>query len=235
MDKTLRYFLMLCGIFALIELGLLFHESRKLADDARAVMAETQEAIKRIDERIDGTSRNLNAILIQAGLIASRFEDLSRGLEDTAAEQKAYWAELKTRTLQSLDGADQAVASLEELIRNTDVSLNARLSPNAETALISANDLLQRTAAGIQANSNATLAAIESANRAINSPQIAESLSAAQSSLQHIDMVAAYLEQAAAELPSTARSIEEIAATSSRFRVWVLLSQIGSAISRALF
>ena len=226
---------MLCGIFALLELGLLFHESRKLADDARAVMTETQGAIKRIDERIDGTSRNLNAILIQAGLIASRFEDLSRGLEDTAAEQRAYWAELKTRTLRSLDGADQAVASLEELIRNTDVSLNARLSPNAETALISANDLLQRTAAGIQANSNATLAAIESANRAINSPQIAESLSAAQSSLQHIDMVAAYLEQAAAELPSTARSIEEIAATSSRFRVWVLLSQIGSAISRALF
>ena len=235
MDKTLRYFLMLCGIFALIELGLLFHESRKLADDARAVMAETQDTIKRLDERIDGTSRNLNAILIQAGLIAARFEDLSRGLEDTAAEQRAYWAELKTRTLRSLDGADQAVASLEELIRNTDVSLNARLSPNAETALISANDLLQRTAAGIQANSNATLAAIESANRAINSPQIAESLSAAQSSLQHIDMVAAYLEQAAAELPSTARSIEEIAATSSRLRVWVLLSQIGSAISRALF
>ena len=51
----------------------------------------------------------------------------------------------------------------------------------------------------------------------------------------HADGIAANLEESAKQMPLIAADIERIAATSSRYRKVILLSQILSALARAFF
>ena len=52
---------------------------------------------------------------------------------------------------------------------------------------------------------------------------------------QSFTHVTAELERASQQMPEIARSINQIASTSSRYRRWILLSQIFSAVARAFF
>jgi hypothetical protein len=127
-NDTLKALALFAAVFALVELGLLFRE-------ATAVVRETKPLIAETDKRLDGTFRNLNAILIQAGLVAARVEDLSRNMGDVANRQGKYWEALQAKTIISLDKLNASADALTALLTNTDSSINGRLIPEAAESL----------------------------------------------------------------------------------------------------
>ncbi len=218
---TLKALALFAAVFALAELGLLFRE-------ATGVIRETKPLIAETDKRLDGTFRNLNAILIQAGLVAARIEDLSRNMDDVATRQGKYWEALQSKTIVSLDRLNASADALTALLTNTDSSFNGGLIPEAAESLDSIKEMTKE--ASDRAN-----ASLEDIHRLLSDPAWAASLASIQDTTEHISGISEELEEASRQMPGIAQSVNQIASTSSRYRRWILLSQIFSAVARAFF
>jgi hypothetical protein len=220
-NDMLKALALFAAIFALAELGLLFREATGAIRETKPLIAET-------NKRIDGTFRNLNAILIQAGLVAARIEDLSRNMDEVATRQGKYWEALQSKTIVSLDRLNASADALTALLSNTDNSINGKLIPEASSLL----DSIQAMTKEASDRANASL---EDIHRLLSDPAWAASLASIQDTTQHVSGITAELEEASRQMPGIAQSVNQIASTSSRYRRWILLSQIFSAVTRAFF
>jgi hypothetical protein len=227
-NDTLKAFTLFATVFALAELGLLFRETSGVIRETKPLIAET-------DRRLDGTFRNLNAILIQAGLVAARIEDLSRNMDGAATRQGKYWEALQAKTIASLDRLNASADALTALLSNTDNSINGRLIPNAVDSLDSIEALTKEASADLSEASDRANASLDDIHRLLSDPAWAESLNSIQSTTENVSGMTAELEKASRQIPEISRSVNEIASTSSRYRRWILLSQIFSAVARAFF
>jgi methyl-accepting chemotaxis protein len=225
---TLKALALFAAVFALVELGLLFRE-------ATAVVRETKPLIAETDKRLDGTFRNLNAILIQAGLVAARIEDLSRNMGDVASRQGKYWEALQAKTIASLDKLNASADALTALLANTDNGINGRLIPEAAESLDSIKALTKEATADLAETSDRANASLDDIHRLLSDPAWAGSLASIQNTTQHVSGISMELEAASRQIPEIAQSINKIASISSRYRRWILLSQIFSAVARTFF
>jgi chromosome segregation ATPase len=216
----------------LIEAALLVHQSRS---QLSAISAETQSLITSTNERLDGTFRNMNAILIQAGLVAARVEDLSRNMQTVAKAQGDYWRTVQAQTTDSLERLSMTAESLNNLVVNLDSQVNGKLLPQATGTLQDASLALQAARTSIEtvtADSHAVL----------TDPAIKESLaSIAETTAQTLEAsknltaTTAEIAEASKRLPLIADSIEKVAKTSSKYRAALIISQIASALVAAIW
>jgi hypothetical protein len=227
-NDTLKILLLATAVFALAELGLLFRETAGIIRKTKPLIAET-------DRRLDGTFRNLNAILIQAGLVAARIEDLSRNMDGAATRQGKYWEALQAKTIASLDRLNASADALTALLANTDNSINAKLIPDAAESLDSIEALTKEATTDLSKASDRANASLDDIHRLLSDPAWTASLASIQDTTEHISGIAMELEEASQQMPEIARSVNEIASTSSRYRRWILLSQIFSAVAHAFF
>jgi hypothetical protein len=227
-NETLKAFALFAAVFALAECGLLFREAVGFIRETKPLIAET-------DRRLDGTFRNLNAILIQAGLVAARIEDLSRNMDGAATRQGRYWEALQEKTIESLDRLNASADALTLLLANTDNSINAKLVPNAADSLGSIEALTKEATTDLSEASDRANASLDDIHRLLADPAWAASLASIQETTEHVSGIAMELEEASRQMPEIARSVNEIASTSSRYRRWILLSQIFSAVARTFF
>jgi hypothetical protein len=227
-NGTLKAFALIAAVFALVELGLLFRETAGVIRETKPLIAET-------DKRLDGTFRNLNAILIQAGLVAARIEDLSRNMDGAATRQGKYWEALQAKTIASLDRLNASADALTALLANTDSSINARLIPETADSLGSIEALAKEASMGLSEASDRANASLDDFHRLLSDPAWTASLASIQDTTEHVSGIAMELEEASRQMPEIARSVNEIASTSNRYRRWILLSQIFSAVARAFF
>jgi hypothetical protein len=227
-NDTLKALALIAAVFALAELGVLFRE-------AAGVMRETKPLIAETDKRLDGTFRNLNAILIQAGLVAARIEDLSRNMDEVATQQGKYWEALQAKTIESLDRLNASADALTALLANTDNSINAKLTPKAADSLDSVKALTREATTNLSEASDRANASLDDIHHLLSDPAWTGSLTSIHDTTKHVSGIAMELEEASRQMPEIARSVNKIASTSSRYRRWILLSQIFSAVARTLF
>jgi hypothetical protein len=227
-NDTLKAFVLFAAVFALAELGLLFREAAGFIRETKPLIAET-------DKRLDGTFRNLNAILIQAGLVAARIEDLSRNMDGAATRQGKYWDALQAKTIESLDRLNASADALTALLANTDNSINGKLIPNAADSLDSVEALTKEASTDLSEASDRMNASLDDIHRLLSDPAWTASLASIQDATNHVSGIAMELEEASRQMPEIARSVNKISSTTSRYRRWILLSQIFSAMARAFF
>ena len=132
------------------------------------------------------------------------------------------------RIMDTLDSLDTTVQSLNTIVRHTDTSVNAEITP----AIVRNLDELQLSLKTVQDETRTVTQAITAV---VADPSIPASTAALAEAAKHLDQTMSQVEEASRQLPSVARSIEKIAATSSKYRKIVLWAQILSTVKWALF
>jgi uncharacterized protein YoxC len=234
-NDVLKAFLLVTAIFAVAELGLLLDGARRSANEANALIAEARRAVTETDRRLDGTFQNLNAILVQAGLVAARVEDLSRNVEAAAAKQAGYWEAVQVKTLCSLDRLNASADALAALLANTDRNLNSELIPRVANVADEAGTAVRDLDMSVHEASERANASLDDVRSLLADPAWKAALQEIKDTAAHVDGVSAQLEDASKSMPGIAKSIERISQTASRWRKALIVSQILSAIGWAFF
>ena len=144
-------------------------------------------------------------------------------------------AQLIPRAMKTLDGLAESTASLNRMIQATDRSVNSEIAPAAVRSLQSSDAALRELSTALQEASGHANASLDDIHSILSDPAWAASLDSIQSATENVSGITAELEKASQQMPEIAQSINQIASTSSRYRRWILLSQIFSALARAFF
>ncbi len=230
LNKTLKLLLFVAAVFALVELGLFFHDIRSAAKETAATMTEAKAAVSELRDY----SREQLARL--------RDPRNSKAI-DTAIQTAAVFngtgrlinTQLIPRAMKTLDGLAESTASLNRMIQETDHSVNAEIAPEAVRALQSSDEALKELTVTLQEVSERANTSLEDIHGLLSDPAWAASLDSIQSATENVSGITAELEKASQQMPEITNSINQIASTSSRYRRWILLSQIFSAVARAFF
>jgi hypothetical protein len=134
-----------------------------------------------------------------------------------------------------LDNLTNAAASLDQAIKATDRSVNVDLLPESKRLLSTTSDTIAAGKKSADAASDQIVQTGNDIHAILADPTLKSILADTNSIAAHADGVAANLEEASKQMPLIADDIERIAATSSRYRKLVLLTQILSALARAFF
>lgn len=149
------------------------------------------------------------------------------------------------RVNRTLEGLDDSARSIKDLVEHTDASINQKTLPEIGRVASSASTLLATSNTSLEHFDEAVLLlpeilkntslSVEEVRGIIADPSFKEALSHLNESSKNIEDLTKELKVAGASAPSVAKSIEEIARTTSKYRKAVLLSQIISSVARAFF
>jgi hypothetical protein len=229
-NDTLRILLLAATVFALAEVGLFFRDLRSAAKEAAATMSEAKAAVSEIRdysrEQLARLRDPRNSKAIDAAIqTAAVFNGTGRLIN----------TQLIPRAMKTLDGLAESTASLNRMIEATDHSVNAEIAPEAVHSLQSSNEALKELSVTLQEASGRANASLDDIHSILSDPAWTASLSSIQSTTENVSGITAELEKASQQIPEIAHSVNRIASTTSRYRRWILLSQIFSAVSRAFF
>lgn len=215
--------LCVAAILLLLELRMAVREVLGLTGDVRAAVAEmrtsTQEQLVRLKD--PRNSKALDAAIQTAAVFN--------------ATGRLVNTQVIPRAMRTLDNLDASAASLNRMIAATDRSVNGQLLPEITATARQTATAIENLDRSLQEASQRANASLDDIHRLAADPAWSASLQEFRTSLEHIDGVAANLEQTSRSMPTVAASIEKIAATSAKYRKAILWSQILSAIGRAFF
>jgi len=227
---VLKMLLLAAAVFAAWELGLFFRDIRSTAKEATATMAEAKAAVSELRdysrEQLTRIRDPRNSKAIDAAIqTAAVFNGTGRLIN----------TQLIPQAMKTLDGFAESTASLNRMIQATDRSLNAEIAPEAVRSLQSGDEALTELSIALREASGRANASLDDIHKILSDPAWAASLNSIQSTTENISGIAAELERASQQMPEIIRSVNQIASTPSRYRRWILLSQIFSAVARAFF
>jgi len=127
--------LRMAGIFAAVCCGLFFWQLRNTARELQFSVRDGDAAIRDVQRRLDDTSQNLNAALIQAGLATDEARRAS-------VEQRQYWSRISQETIALIGDADRTINGLNETQAGVGRDLHGT-SQAAEAALQEVAPLLR--------------------------------------------------------------------------------------------
>ena len=226
----MKMLLLAAAVFTVWELGLFFRDMRSTAREASATMAEAKAAVSDLRdysrEQLARLRDPRNSKAIDAAIqTAAVFNGTGRLIN----------TQLIPRAMRTLDGLGESTATLNRLIEETDRSINAEVVPEAVSSLQSADEALKELSIALQGASGRTNASLDDIHSILSDPAWAASLDSIQSATENVSGITAELENASREMPEITKSVNQIATTSSRYRRWILLSQILSAVARTFF
>jgi hypothetical protein len=143
--------------------------------------------------------------------------------------------EVIPRAMDVLDNLSNATASLNRAIQTTDKSVNADLLPESRRLLQTTSEAISATKGTIDEASSQIAQAGSDIIAILADPALKSIVAQTNAIATHADGIAANVEESSKQMPLIAADIERIAATSSRYRKAILLSQILSALARAFF
>jgi methyl-accepting chemotaxis protein len=229
-NDTLKILLLASAVFALAELGLFFRDMRSAAKETTATMTEAKAAVSELRdysrEQLVRLRDPLNSKAIDAAIqTAAVFNGMGRLIN----------TRLIPRAMKTLDGLAESTASLNRMIQAADHSVNAEIAPEAVRSLQSANSTLGQLFIALQDTSERANTSLDDIHAILSNPAWAASIDSIQSTTENVSGITAELEKASQQMPEITKSVNQIASTSSRYRRWILLSQIFSAVARAFF
>ena len=205
----------------------------ELRATASAVRATAQAAETYLAAQLAVLRDPRNQKSLEAGIQAAAVWNATGRLVNTQTIPRV------NRTLDELQGS---AADLRALVAESNRRINAELLPGATQAIGELAGAARSLDAGLreaqetlQVASGAARTVGEDIHRLLSDPALLGAARAIEQAATRSAETAAHIERAAREVPEIARSAQEIAATSSRYRRWVLLSQIASALGRAFW
>jgi hypothetical protein len=229
-NDSLKILLLAAAVFALAELGLFFRDVRSAAKETTATMAEAKAAVSELRdysrEQLARLRGPRNSKAIDAAIqTAAVFNGTGRLIN----------TQLIPRAIKTLDGLAESTASLNRMVQATDNSINSEIAPEAVRSLQSSDAALKELSTALQEASERANALLDDIHAILSDPAWAASLISIQSTTENVSGITAELEKASQQMPEIAQSVSQITSTSSRYRRWILLSQIFSAVARAFF
>ena len=188
---------------------------------------ETKKLVSDMNSRLDGTMRTVNAVLIQAGLVAARVEDASRDLATVAETQKKYWNDISKSTADLMVNANGTLSTLSELssslnslIKNTDAQINTgqdALIPSATKTIDSVRISLTTVTESAKMLSENSGRVVDDLHDLLANESWKNTLVNIDEATKSAAVTSAEIAEAAKQMPSIAASIEKVAKTSSRY------------------
>ena len=126
-------------------------------------------------------------------------------------------------------------ASLEKAIQATDKSVNIELLPESKRLLSATSEAVASTKSTIDGASNQIIQMGHDIHAILADPALKSILAETNAIASHANGIAANIDESSKQMPLITADLERIAATSSRYRKVILLSQILSALARAFF
>jgi hypothetical protein len=229
-NDALKILLITVAVFVLAELGLFFRDMRSAAKETTATMAETKAAVSELRdysrEQLARLRDPRNSKAIDAAIQAAAVFNGTGRMINTLVIPRA---------LKTLDGLAESTASLKRMIQATDKSINGEIAPGAVSSLQSSDAALKSLSTALQEVSGRANASLDDIHVILSDPAWTASLGSIQLTTENVSGITEELEKASQQMPEITKSINQIASTSSRYRRWILLSQIFSAVARAFF
>jgi hypothetical protein len=234
---VLKSLCLLAAIFALVEAGLAFRDIANVAKmasvtatEAGGTAAELRKAATAVAEYAQHQTKQLmdprNQKALDAGIQA---------LAVFNGTGKLINREVIPRAMEVLDDLSNATVSLDRAIQATDLSVNGDLLPESKRLLAGTTDAVESARKSVDETSAQILQVGNDIHAILADPALKSILSETNGIAAHADGIAGNLEDASKQMPLIAADLERIAATSSRYRKAILLSQILSALARAFF
>ncbi len=233
----LKSLCLMAAIFGLAEAGLAFREVAKFTKaaavtvtEAAGAAAELRKTATAVSEYAQHQAKQLmdprNQKALDAGLQAlAVFNGTGRLIN----------REVIPRAMGVLDNISNVMASLDRAIQATDKSVNADLLPESRQLLSATSEAISATKSTVEATSSQIVQAGSDIHSILADPSIKSIMAETNAIASHADGIAANLDGSSKQMPMIAADVERIAATSSRYRKAILLSQILSALARAFF
>jgi hypothetical protein len=233
----LKSLCLLAGVFALVEAGLAFREIAKVSKAASVTVTEAGGAAVELRKT--------------AAIVAEYAQHQTNQLMDPR-NQKALDAgiqalavfngtgrlinrEVVPRAIEVLRNLSNTTASLDKAIQAADRSVNGDLLPESKRLLAGTTDSVASAQKSVDSASELIIQAGNDIHAILADPSLKSILAETNKIASHADGIAGNLDEASKKMPSIAADLERIAATSSRYRKAILLSQILSALARAFF
>jgi len=233
----LKSICLLAAIFAVVEAGLAFRDISRVSRAAAVTVAEAGGAATELRKTATAVSEYAQHQTKQ--LMDPRNQKaLDAGIQALAVFNgtgRLINREVIPRAMDVLDNLANATASLDRAIQSTDKSVNAELLPESRRLLSATSETISATKTTVDAASNQIVQAGNDIHAILADPALKSILTETNGIASHADGIAANLEKSSKQMPLIAADIERIAATSSRYRKAIVLSQILSALARAFF
>jgi hypothetical protein len=204
----------------------------------------------RVVKILDETATTMQCVREAAQLQATALQDprtqkaIEAGIETLAvynASGRLINRQVIPRAMKAIDEFEAAVATMNRLIANTDNSINTALIPGIAEAARTLNvsvDSVGKALVEISEKGNMTLDDIRTI---MSDPSWKEALASLAATAKNAEAVSqdfkatsASVAQAAAELPSIAKSTEKLASTASKYKKALILVQILAVITAAV-
>jgi prefoldin subunit 5 len=233
----LKSLCLLAAIFALAEAGLASRDIAKLTKAAAVMVTEAVGAA--IELRKTATAVSEYAQHQTKQLMDPRNQKaLDAGIQAPAVFNgtgRLINREVIPRAMDVLDNLSNATASLDRAIQTTDKSVNADLLPESRRLLQTTSEAISVTKGTIDEASRQIAQTGSDIHAILADPALKSIVARIDAIATHADGITANIEESSKQMPLIAADIERIAATSSRYRKAILLSQIMSALARAFF
>jgi len=233
----LKSLCLLAATFALAEAGLAFREIAKVSRTASAAVTEAGGAAAELRKASTAVSEYAQRQTKQL-MDARNQKALDAGIQALAVFNgtgRLINREVIPRAMEVLDNLSNATASLDRAIQSTDKSVNAELLPESQRLLQTTSEAISATKHTVDEASGRIVQAGNDIHAILADPALKSIIEETNAIATHADGIAANIEESSKQMPLITADIERIAATSSRYRKAILLSQILSALARAFF
>jgi methyl-accepting chemotaxis protein len=223
LNSILAGLLLIVAIFAVAEVGLLVRDIRNSQESLVASVKQT------IDD-LNATVLIVRGAVVNASMVLGRIEEASQSWQKASDKQAKYWASLQDKSLSTLDGLNTLSASLNEIVRHTDASLNADLLPHTGEAIEQVTATLKSMDTAIVQASGRANASLEAIHLAVSDPSLSGALKEIQGASENIRQTTKQVELASQRLPDIAENIKKISETTNKFAIPISIARIGSLL-----
>lgn len=137
------------------------------------------------------------------------------------------------RAMRVLDDLSGATVALNALVSHSDEALNQKLMPELVATAKALNTSVESVDRAVQDLSRRGALSLDDIHAIMADPSWKQALSAVAQASRHVEGVTGNLEDASAQMPSIAASLERIAKTSSKYQKALILVQVLSTLARA--
>lgn len=248
MNRVLQWvslFLVVVAVHAVFQIGQaveefrtsIFPQVQTLVTSANVTVAETNRTLKLVADYTEKQKKILESPKNQAALEAGW---------QTAAVLNGTLRVINKSTLPKVHVAIEEVTSvatnlsasakeLENLVRGTNISVNSVLLPQVLMMTESSTQALRTLNGSIEGASTRANLSLDQINALLADPVWLETMKEVRNVAANIDGTTLNIKVATDELPAIAKSLEEIAKTSSRWQKPILGMKILSIVMDAFF
>jgi len=185
-DSLIKSALMLAGLFALVELGLLLDYSRHLVNECRKSQEKIASSTLILVSNANETMLFARKVALNINVMVARAKVATHSMDEAAKSQAAYWKAIESKSLATMDSVNTLAGSLDALVRNTDRSINSDLLPRTAEAIDQTADTLKTLNAAIVDASTGANVALADIHTLLADPAITDSLKAIHESSENV-------------------------------------------------